>query len=140
MGELQHVEHVVFIAIDHRQPYHGLRQELAHQRYRYAVVGHLQPFLRRAELQFRAQRVGRYQEDKQHNQSWYQHRRQVRVVTGPRVGYLVQVYAYGLQECLYLGIRESLGAHRGLTYCCRAQCGDGLQVLHQQGTRRQCGI
>ena len=44
-----------------------------------------------------------------------------------------------LQHRLYLLRCESPGPHGGLPYSCRAEGGDGLQILHQQRTRHDRG-
>ena len=99
---------------------------------KYVVIGQGKPFLRASELQLRANAVGRYQEDEQHHHAWHHHGREIDIVVGPRVGYLMKVDTNGLQEGLYLATGKATGTHGGLSDSRRPQRTDGLQVLHQQ--------
>src|SRR5574344_460335 len=110
------MEDVYLVTVSDGEEDERLRQDLACECHHDIIVGHLHPGLGSLKLELRSDGVGGDEEDEQHQDTRHEHGGKIDIIVGHRVGYLMQVYADGLQHGLYHLVAHALGPHGGLSH------------------------
>ena len=125
-------ENIPGVSVEDREENERLREHLADDGDMDIRACEFHELFVRLKLEFRADRVGRNEEDEEHDNAWYEKGAEVDVIAGPGVTDCVQVNIDGLEEGGYLLVGVSLGEQNVLTDSCCSERGDSLHVFVEE--------